>query len=532
MLFSRKISTSALITIWVICLITIFVVHLHRCGVFILGWERFSILPDTISRKENLGTYAYQVLLPKDLTSLIDKSAYQAVIFEDGIPLPIYYEGSIGRYRVGREGFGNFLLQNRRLFFSATDNSDTRTNEKRYEVGIPRPIDQKLEAYLEAGFILLSLYLGFIMVKAGQLKAFGKVTLLIGVNLFLILGLFACFELFLRHTNGFGNIDSTLTTRRLPYDSNYARNDPTYYRPDEILDESQGFYTWGIQVKMNSLGFREREIRVPKPENTFRVVVLGDSLTFGIGLLPEQRFTDLTENNLKHIMPDKNIEVLNFGEPGADIIDELGNLRRIIYTVQPDLIVIGFCSNDFMANIDLYQVRVKQFESLYGPAVNYIMNGMRKFGFNAMAMVFHRAFNGMLMSLGFLPKIDYSSEILVKEETPEVIAFRENLIEIKNLSDKYELPAPVFVVLNQKSMTSVLTDYEDISEGLPIQLRLYHKAEMIAEESGFKHYNYEKEILEQKPKEISVNEVDDHPSAELNLIYAQKLTSLLLPLIK
>ena len=46
-------------------------------------------------------------------------------------------------------------------------------------------------------------------------------------------------------------------------------------------------YTWGHEVRNNRLGFREREFVVPKPANTCRIMVLGDSLTWGAGLAPE-----------------------------------------------------------------------------------------------------------------------------------------------------------------------------------------------------------------------------------------------------
>jgi len=54
--------------------------------------------------------------------------------------------------------------------------------------------------------------------------------------------------------------------------------------------------TWSHSVVNNALGFREREVRIPKPPSLFRVMVLGDSLTWGAGLATDQRYSDL----LKH----------------------------------------------------------------------------------------------------------------------------------------------------------------------------------------------------------------------------------------
>jgi len=40
-------------------------------------------------------------------------------------------------------------------------------------------------------------------------------------------------------------------------------------------------YTWGKPVVKNRFGFREREFAIPKPDNVFRIMVLGDSLNLG-----------------------------------------------------------------------------------------------------------------------------------------------------------------------------------------------------------------------------------------------------------
>src|ERR1041385_2285125 len=57
--------------------------------------------------------------------------------------------------------------------------------------------------------------------------------------------------------------------------------------------------TWGYPVVKNHFGFREREFKTPKPPNTFRIMVLGDSLTWGVGIAPEQRYTYLLERQLR-----------------------------------------------------------------------------------------------------------------------------------------------------------------------------------------------------------------------------------------
>ena len=42
--------------------------------------------------------------------------------------------------------------------------------------------------------------------------------------------------------------------------------------------------TYGKPVSHNAEGFRDRAYAIPKPPGTYRILVLGDSFTWGVGL--------------------------------------------------------------------------------------------------------------------------------------------------------------------------------------------------------------------------------------------------------
>jgi hypothetical protein len=73
------------------------------------------------------------------------------------------------------------------------------------------------------------------------------------------------------------------------------------------------YQRWGHlrhSVSTNSLGFRDRTVRrVPLASNRYRVVFIGDSFTYGVGLPYEKTFVCLLEEELAK----KGIEVLNAG---------------------------------------------------------------------------------------------------------------------------------------------------------------------------------------------------------------------------
>ncbi len=97
----------------------------------------------------------------------------------------------------------------------------------------------------------------------------------------------------------------------------------------------------------NKLGFREREITKQKAPDVYRIAVVGDSFTYGQGILYEARFTRIIEQRLNSAqMKDaRTYEVLNFGKPGAETIDHTGFLDSV-FEIDPDFILLQWLPND------------------------------------------------------------------------------------------------------------------------------------------------------------------------------------------
>ena len=69
-------------------------------------------------------------------------------------------------------------------------------------------------------------------------------------------------------------------------------------------------------VTINSLGFRGHEIERKKSKDRFRIVVIGDSFTFGLGVGDFLTYSAQLEKILN--VADKNqFKVLNLGVPGG-----------------------------------------------------------------------------------------------------------------------------------------------------------------------------------------------------------------------
>jgi lysophospholipase L1-like esterase len=90
-----------------------------------------------------------------------------------------------------------------------------------------------------------------------------------------------------------------------------------------------------------------------RTDRTFRVLSLGDSQTFGFGVLDHEAYPVQLHGLLAGRLQDRDVEVINAGVPGYGTVDELIWLREQGPDLQPDLISVQFLSvNDFKINRD------------------------------------------------------------------------------------------------------------------------------------------------------------------------------------
>jgi lysophospholipase L1-like esterase len=140
---------------------------------------------------------------------------------------------------------------------------------------------------------------------------------------------------------------------RLSWDP--ARGTPGFLAADPVRLEklSPSYDGWfaGVPVRTNRLGFRDpREYELEKKRNTFRILVLGDSVTFGHGSVYEHTYPYLLEQRLKRWKPDVDWQVWNLGVPGYNTSQELAYLDAVGPTYRPDLVIVGFYGNDVVDN--------------------------------------------------------------------------------------------------------------------------------------------------------------------------------------
>jgi hypothetical protein len=140
---------------------------------------------------------------------------------------------------------------------------------------------------------------------------------------------------------------------RLRWDE--TKGTPGFFLTDAARGQrlAPNYHGWfaGVPVRINALGFRDRrDYSLAKPANTVRIVVLGDSVTFGHGTLDDTTYPYLLEQRLRGWRGDVNWEVWNLGVPGYNTRQELIYLEEIGPAAQPDVVIVGFYPNDFTGN--------------------------------------------------------------------------------------------------------------------------------------------------------------------------------------
>ncbi len=324
-----------------------------------------------------------------------------------------------------------------------------------------------------------------------------RVSLLLLINVLVLVPLIYGFEFFLRWRD---------PKRQLPFDG--------------IVNGKR--ITWGRAVTNNRFGFREREFETPKPKNVLRIMVIGDSLTWGPGLAAEERYSYLLEKRLKEAYPNRSFEVLNFGAEAASTIEERAVLSKYKDIVQPDLIVIGFCVNDPQPRQENYSIEREQFENHSRRLFTSVKYRSQQFGLPALGQLVADAIHGLAEKTNKIPQTDVA---LARVYVPTSTDWRDFVLalnEIKRMSDQMKLPSPIFAALNQSARVG--SDYDHPSQFLSTILRLTRQGEEAAGAAGFKTIDYEKEIPLELPTDATgLNILDSHPSAKLNQLYAKKL---------
>ena len=107
-------------------------------------------------------------------------------------------------------------------------------------------------------------------------------------------------------------------------------------------------FLMGVPVQINSRGLRDNEYPEAKPADVYRIVLLGDSTTFGWGVPLEQTVAKILERELNRtsLPPYRRFEVLNAGVGNYNTVQEVAHYQTYDRLFHPDLVVLEYFIND------------------------------------------------------------------------------------------------------------------------------------------------------------------------------------------
>jgi len=267
----------------------------------------------------------------------------RAVLRENGVALgPAHALHDLVR----QQGGGRFSHWGRTLYFSAPDNSDPRTNGRRYEVGVV--------AVLRPGPAALAFTAGAVLLAAAFVGRGGRPArwppgrlvrlapgiagraLLVVASLAVVLG---PLELLMRWRRPFA-----VTSWPIMFDPQTSFR----FQPGSTVRWTNNVDFWA-ETRVNTLGFLDREPPTPRPGDGCRVLFLGDSFVEAAQVPIEQKvhviFEDLAKARLPH-----RVDTLALGFSGTGQANQLPYYEVIGRGFTPTVVVLVFVENDFANN--------------------------------------------------------------------------------------------------------------------------------------------------------------------------------------
>ena len=226
---------------------------------------------------------------------------------------------------------------------------------------------------------------------------------------------------------------------------------------------------FNLHVRTNSYSLRGLDPVVPKPPGVIRILMLGDSFTFGFPVRDEETFSSLIERGLKE--RGYPVEVINGGVSGYSPVLEYLSLRDQFLRFDPDLVVLWYDRADLQDDA-LFEKNLLY--DAHGRIVRadprYIHGRLDRWGWvqahSVIAEYVQRKFVRTFETIRVLGVGGYAKTILRGERAKVAIA------RLKREQDQRDLPLyDRFLVIRETTTPELLARYWPISAKYLLMIR-------------------------------------------------------------
>lgn len=258
-------------------------------------------------------------------------------------------------------------------------------------------------------------------------------------------------------------------------------------------------YYWQGHLHVHKYGdFRRASPFPEKLPGTLRIMVVGDSLTYGYGIAEQDTYPALLQKALSELY---HVEVLNLGRSGSQSEDIHIIIKKYLPILHPDLIVYGICLNDFLP------LGIPEYENNLAYQIPFPLKEMFLKRTRTARFLADR-YNKLLMILKL--RDDFMSDIL-KDFNNYRTRFANDLQAMNQFVKVSGLPAIVAMVLNQFPCVNC-PGY---------QITKFAERYMLEAGMTVITADYIEEWAD-KGVQLHVNQWEGHPNEKANQIFAEK----------
>ena len=203
-----------------------------------------------------------------------------------------------------------------------------------------------------------------------------------------------------------------------PSSGNYSKKFGFVLSANSERTETTKEFTYTSRT--NSLGFRAREI-APRTAGQYRVMLLGDSFFWGVGVENSETISSVMEDIGKPIL-----SAYNFSTVGYNTVQELLVAQSYVKSLKPDHVILGFfIGNDIISNAITFVDENGNY-AISGEWEGRIRSELRR----SMGLLFHSVIFRIIALSVYIPRVRYQIAI-----TDDVIAKSyERISELRQLA--------------------------------------------------------------------------------------------------
>jgi lysophospholipase L1-like esterase len=255
----------------------------------------------------------------------------------------------------------------------------------------------------------------------------------------------------------------------------------------------------GVDIQLNSLGQRSRELPANKKSNEQRIYLMGASATLGWGVTQDETYALLIEKELNAKSLQIHYEVINAGIGNYDTNAQYLLIKKQLAQVKPDHVVLTYYVSDVIPR--------------------EVGNDNPIYHYSYLAAYLANAANVVTYALSGKTSLSEYYSQFYETKNPHWLKAKENINDIKILCDQNGISFSILM----------LPDIHNLNQGTPLKA-IYEKIESDFNGMGIKTFNIFGALQTEfagREQEIWIQANDPHPNAKGHKVIADQLLQFL-----